>query len=854
MKRKTKAITAASLVVFILAGIAAVSLTSDTEKITETLNSGNVLNSGSTANNINGNEYTAALENEYLRFYINNDTTEFKVVNKQNGSEWYSSAAGREDGSAEAAPLRLSYLNSQGSLADMNVMTDSVEDGKYTVENDGSRVTVRYSVGDFSELSLVPYALTEERFNEIIGRLDDEFEQMKLTDLYYLTDINIIEDADQKKERLAEYPLLAKQKLYIIRDSTKEDALAKKDIAKIFASAGYTEDDYKADSKYFSADSTAKTAPGFNVRVEYTLEGNKLKVLIPHDGIEMYKDFPMTSLTFAPYFGSPAEGTKGWYLLPDGSGSVMNFYNGSGSGKIYRTSLYGEEPTVAGRENISSDVGASLPVFGICSGGSGVLCEITQGDAISEIEAYPGSGADKPYAHAVFNVRSTYKTTATTGKKESYIIVQKSRYSGDIALEYSFIGSQNAGLSDMAEVVRKSIFANTEEKASDLLPVRLTLAGLITRRNQFLGVAYNQKIVLTDFKQSLAAAEAFTDSGTENLSVVLTGWFGDGIDHKFLSGKVSPSSLLGGKKDFTELINKLGGKNIPLYLDADIQYTAKTSFFDGFKTKSDTVTMLDQSVGKLIEYDPASFIKKTGGTTYINNAAAEARALAALKSTADEYGVKGLSLRSVGAALSADYGSPAVDRQAMANSIASELKKLSDAGYLISSGGAGAYILPYISNSSAVPVTSGGFDTTDMSVPFLQMVLGGYVDYYAPDINLSGDTQTALLRAVSAGAGISCILTAQNADRLGGSDQSSLYSTDFEYWKEKLPVKIADIQNRLKPVAGKRIVGYEKLAQGVYKTVYNGGAEVIVNYNSEPFKYGDITVNSEDFALKGVLS
>lgn len=509
MKRKIKTIIAVSLVVFILAGIAVVPLMSHTQKLVEILDDSKVLNAGSTNNNIHSKEYTLALENEYLQFWMNNDTTEFKVVNKANGSEWYSSVSGRADGSPDAAPVSLSYLNSQGSLADMNVMTDSVADGKYSIKMDVDRVTVRYSVGDFSELSLVPYALTEERFQEILDSLNDEFEQMKLTDLYYLTDINIIEDSEQKKDRLAEYPLLAKQKLYIIRDSTREDALTKKDIAKIFAEAGYTEDDYKADSKYFNADEAEKSAPGFNLKVEYTLDGRKLHVCIPHDDIEMYQEFPMTSLTFAPYFGSPKQETNGWYLLPDGSGSVMNFYNGNTDGKIYRTYIYGEELTTAGRENINSDPGASLPVFGIQCGGYGVLCEITKGAAISEIVAYPGDSNEASYAHAVFNVRSTYKTTAATGRKESYIIIQKGRYSDDIELDYHFIDSKNVGLSDMASVMRESIFGDAKGKVSDTLPVQLTLVGLITRRNQFLGCAYNEKVCLTGFKQSLNVTNAF---------------------------------------------------------------------------------------------------------------------------------------------------------------------------------------------------------------------------------------------------------------------------------------------------------------------------------------------------------
>ena len=847
VKSKKKAIIAVFLVLVILVGVAVVSLNPKTQETEEKLNKSNLLSEGNTPNDILAKEYTLKLENEYLQFWMNEDTTEFKVVNKVNASQWYSSNMDREDGSSQAAPISLSYLNSKGSIADMNVMTDSVANGKYAIEQEGDKITVRYSVGEFSELSLVPYALTEERFKKFADNLEDEFDKMKLIDLYYLTDINIVEDAELKKERLKDYPLLAEQKLYIIRDTTREDSVAKKDIAQIFVKAGYTEKDYRVDSRYFNADEKSKAAPGFNIKVEYKLDGKKLNVCIPYDGIEMYKDFPLTSVTFAPYFGSPKKGAEGWYLLPDGSGSIMNFYNNNTIGKVYTTSVYGKDLAITERENISSDPGASLPIFGIRRDGCGVLCEIVKGDAISEINAFSGDDTDSSYVNAKFNVRSNYKTAASTGRKETYIIVQKGRYTDDIVLEYNFLDSKDVTLSDMASIVRKSIFGEPKEKATEKLPVRLNLVGLVTRRNQFLGIGYNEKVCLTDFKKSIDITNTFIDSRINNLSLILTGWFGDGVDHKFLSGKVAPSNLLGGEKDFNKLIDNAKNKKVTLYLDADVQYTAKNSLFDGFSKNSDTAIMLDNSIGKI-------FVKKPNDYKFINNFSAQKKAIDLLKDTADKYGIKCLSLRTLGSDLSADYNIPNIDRQTMADKIAAQLGELMKSNYEITTSGANKYILSNVNSITDVPVTSGGSDTTDMSVPFLQMVLSGNVDYFAPAINLSGDTQTALLNAVSTGSGISCTLTAENSDILPSSEQNYLYSTDFDYWKENIIKQIYDIQNRLDSVAGKRITGYDMLAQGVYKTVYDNGVEVIVNYNSEPFIYEGITVNSKDFSLKEDLS
>jgi hypothetical protein len=264
--------------------------------------------------------------------------------------------------------------------------------------------------------------------------------------------------------------------------------------------------------------------------------------------------------------------------------------------------------------------------------------------------------------------------------------------------------------------------------------------------------------------------------------------------------------------------------------------------------------MLDQSTGRNAMYNPASFIRTFSQFSYINNLEAQKEGISALKTVADNYNIKGISLRTVGSQLVGDYSNPTVDRQAMANEIGEQLRGLKEAGYNVTTKGANAYALPYLSKVTDVPVVSSGSDTTDMSVPFLQMVLSGNVDYYAPAINLSGDTKTALLRAISSGSGLSYVLTAQNGEKITGSDQSNLYSTSYDYWKEDLVKQIVDAQKRLSAVAGRKIVGYEQLAQGVYITVYDNGTEVVVNYNDKPFTYNGITVNSKDFSVKGVRS
>ena len=155
MKRRIKMLVAVFLVIFIIVGVASVSLSSGTQKIEESIDINKTIASGTANNDVSAKEYTLMLENEKLQFWMNSNTTEFKIVNRFNGSEWYSSNKNRSDGSSETAPIQLSYLNSQGGLSDMDVMTGSVDEGKYIIEQSDDKVTVRYSIGDFSEMVLM---------------------------------------------------------------------------------------------------------------------------------------------------------------------------------------------------------------------------------------------------------------------------------------------------------------------------------------------------------------------------------------------------------------------------------------------------------------------------------------------------------------------------------------------------------------------------------------------------------------------------------------------------------------------------------------------------------------------------
>ena len=105
------------------------------EKISES----NIRGQKTTENNIDSEGYELYLENAAVEFYMNPDTTEYYLVNKEDGSFWSSVGTGSGSESSRAV-LELSYLESNGSIGKLNSFQNSVADGQYNIESNGEAV------------------------------------------------------------------------------------------------------------------------------------------------------------------------------------------------------------------------------------------------------------------------------------------------------------------------------------------------------------------------------------------------------------------------------------------------------------------------------------------------------------------------------------------------------------------------------------------------------------------------------------------------------------------------------------------------------------------------------------------
>lgn len=99
----------------------------------------------------------------------------------------------------------------------------------------------------------------------------------------------------------------------------------------------------------------------YTIPMDFILVGDSLKVSVDTSKIIEKGEQRLFSLRILPYFGAQDWETDGYFILPDGSGSLLRFNNGKGR-FTYRSDLYGLDGVVKqdSRDDQPAGGGASL--------------------------------------------------------------------------------------------------------------------------------------------------------------------------------------------------------------------------------------------------------------------------------------------------------------------------------------------------------------------------------------------------------------------------------------------------------------------------------------------------------------
>lgn len=814
-----------------------------------------------------GEPYIAA-ENDGYSLVIDGTSAAVTVTDKKSGQSWSTNPENRkEDTVADGkwlemlnAQLTLTYTRtSDGLSVDVNTYSDSLEREQVDYYQIKDGVGVHYLLGEEVKVSLYPTVLTEKRFEHFLANLNED-DAFALKMYYVRITKDSFTDKTERSLMIDRYPELANQALYVLSAATGTSvvsgSLLAKEIEELFAKAGYNAQELKKDQEEngIKADKVYDTS--IDICIEYTLTQDGVSVTVPKDKILYdHSAIILTELTLLPYFGAADNTKNGYIFIPDGSGAIINLNNGKDSISAYKKSVYSEDGAVENgiSENISDKDKTQIlmPVYGIKEDNKVFLAVIEQGDEIAELNSDVSMKSSiYNYAYPSFTLKKSHVVTESVLNLSGNLVYQQTDYSSDITVNYLLM-SGNIGYTDMAlkyqeYLENKGAFKNITVSGS--LPFYMHTIGSVVYKTTVAGIPVKRQKKLTSYSEAAQIASSLSDGGIQKIALGYEGWCNDGVYNSLFDG-IDLIKVLGGSKEWENLVSYVNENGIDFYPMANLQYVYRNGLFDGFNANRDSAKNLVKNNAVVYESDYSFGDAENSLYKWVISPARYANILLGFLNELDS-GISGLDLMTMSNHINSDYSDKKIIDRAESKALAADIySELAEKGYKLSAKAANSYLFEYCSLITQAPEQSGQHYLFDESVPFYQTVLHGKTEYTCPAINLSENAEDTFLRAVETGAGLSfCLIYEQNTALM--NTDLNLYSVNAEQWLQKAQEWYKRAESALSGCETAAITAHEKIADGVFRTEYSNGTAITVNYNQSAYTFGSVNVPARDFIVE----
>ncbi len=693
---------------------------------------------------------------------------------------------------------------------------------------------LEYSIGRIDARYLVPERIKADKFEkeilELITRPEDEggattFEKLKINSHYTKIDIDEqlkafegTELYDEKKTALLrQYPEAEKQPVYVLSDDTgRNDYRAlEKTIKKCCPDFSFEDMDEAHLELNFTPDS--QNAPLFKVALEYTIGEDGLSVRLPASGIRFNESiYRIEFIEILPYMGAASNTSEGYAFFPDGSGALFDFQELAKRTNV--SSFYGD---VYGEDFAYFNVGSGrphnqivrYPVYGLTETvvdwdgeekERGFLAIVEEGESLMTL-SYSNENKHNSLIMRV-NPRpyDSYKINSAISISDNaeWTVVSDRKYTGSIQIKYVMLtdpdiatgeGYYDPSYVGMAKAYREYLIKNgtltklTEADVKESLPLYIETFGATIANERFLSVPYDTMKPLTSFGDIKKMYSELSGEGVTNINFILTGYTDGGLNMDSVPYKLKWEKAV--KKDlkFEELIADAKENGYGIYPDFDFAFASSNTLFDGLTLKKHAVMTIDGRYSSKREYSAT----RQAYVSYFELAISPAyfsRFYERLTEDYLEYDPIGISVSSLGSYLNSDFDEDEPYNREDGKGFTIDAFKYLDEKYnkVMTSGG-NAYTWKYVDYITDISTDSSRHVASSATVPFLGIVLHGYVQTAGTPVNMEGDIDYAILRAIENGTALKFILSYRNTEELKEwTDTNMYYSVRYDIWFEDL--------------------------------------------------------------------
>ena len=454
--------------------------------------------------------------------------------------------------------------------------------------------------------------------------------------------------------------------------------------------------------------------------------------------------------------------------------------------------------------------------------------------------------------------------TISVGDATSYTKVSESKYSGSYVTRYVMLIGDKANYVGMATYYRNYLEENgvitALSSVSNDLPLYLEALGSLEVIEKILTFPVNVSKPITTFEDlvaiyddlgrakerliekateydDLAAAEednltlkqSYIDTANEyrrlaaevvnidNINFKLTGFTNGGLASTYPT-RVRWERSLGGKRGFRKLLEAADERTdsdstFGVYPDFDFQYISNTSLFDGVGKRNTVSRMVDNRYASKQVYSNITGEYETN-LSMIVSADSLDRLYNKFIKRYSKYNATGISVSTLGSDLNSNFDEDnPVSRdeaQGYVTSLLDRIANQSNYNVMISQGN--IYAVRYADHILNVCTDSSYYRYSSYSIPFVGMILHGYVNYAGAPLNYSGSPDYDLLRSLESGAALYYIIGYRNTDVMkDDEDFNKYYSVSYDHWFDDIVEKYAHLNRELGGLQDYKIVSHEVL-------------------------------------------
>ena len=294
----------------------------------------------------------------------------------------------------------------------------------------------------------------------------------------------------------------------------------------------------------------------------------------------------------------------------------------------------------------------------------------------------------------------------------------------------------------------------------------------------------------------------------DNINFKLTGFANGGMYYTYPT-KLKWERVLGGKRGFKNLLdaaasNTDSDSNFGVYPDFDFQYINNTSMFDGVGKRNTASKMVDNRYASKQAYSNITGEFDTIYALIISPDSLD-RLYDKFIKKYSKYNATGISVSTLGSDLNSNFDEENPVSRDDAQRYVSELldRIANESNYSVMMEKGNIYAAKFADHILEVAIDSSYYRYSSYTVPFVGMMLHGYVNYTGTAFNYSGSPDYDFLRAIESGAALYYILGYQNTDLMKDDEElNQYYSVSYENWFDnivetyaKLNAEIGDIPN-----------------------------------------------------------